>query len=73
MQHGYGNAAWIWPCNMDRDMKTQQEHNMGMDVDRGMDIDYYWTGMDSGQLYFMRALEKTYQELAKVSGRACQS
>jgi hypothetical protein len=73
MQHGLGHAAWTWTCSMNLDNDMQHEPGHGMDVNRGMDIDYYWTGMDSGQLYFMRVLEENYQELAKVSGSACQS
>ncbi len=54
IQHCQGNAAWIRICSMDMDMQHKHGHAawQGHWYGQDMDIDFYWTGTDSGQLYF---------------------
>ncbi len=58
MQHWQGLAAWTWTysVNMGMDLDIQREHGHGYGHGHGqgqdMDIDYYWTSVDSRELYF---------------------
>ncbi len=72
-QHGHRHTVWTGACSMDVDMQHEPGHGHGPD----MDIHYYWTGTDSGQLYFSKVLQKSWRKLAevraKVSGIVCKS